>query len=163
MKPLTDFFYGPTESDRPRSLIAPLLGSRFGRETVGSIGLKVGSVGLAFITTVLLTRLLGPTSYGVYSYVIALVTLLSVPSEFGLPTLVVRETARGIVNQDHEAVQGVWRWSSRTTAIISLVLVLLTIAGLWLFKEPITSPRLITFLWALALVPLIALDRKSVV
>jgi O-antigen/teichoic acid export membrane protein len=41
--------------------------------------------------------------------------------------------------------------------MISLTLVALTILGIWLFREPLTSQRLITFLCALALVPLIAL------
>jgi O-antigen/teichoic acid export membrane protein len=83
--------------------------------------------------------------------------LLSVPSEFGLPTLVVRETAKGMVSQNYSTVKGVWQWSGRATTVISLTLVVLTTAGIWLFREPLTSQRLITFLCALALVPLIAL------
>ena len=112
--------------DRLPSLIARLFTSRIGRETLGSMGLKLTSVGLVFLSTVILARMLGPADYGVYSYVYALISLLSVPSEFGLPTLVIRETASGMVRQDYAAVQGVWRWSVRMTAIISFSLVCLT-------------------------------------
>ena len=140
-----------------QSLIAHFRTSRIGRDTLGSMSLKLANVGLTFLTTVLLARLLGPSDYGMYALVYATISLLSVPSEFGLPTLVVRETARGMLNQDYASVQGVWRWTGRATTLISLTLVVLTLAGIWLFKEPLTSQRLITFLWALALVPLIAL------
>jgi O-antigen/teichoic acid export membrane protein len=70
---------------------------------------------------------------------------------------VVRETAKGMVSQNYSTVKGVWQWSGRATTVISLTLVVLTTAGIWLFREPLTSQRLITFLCALALVPLIAL------
>jgi len=143
--------------DRLQSLTARLFKSRSGRETLGSMWLKLTSVGLVFLSTVILARMLGPADYGVYSYVYALISLLSVPSEFGLPTLVIRETASGMARQDYAAVQGVWRWSGRMTAIISLSLVCLTGIAVWLFKEPLAGRRLETFAWALALVPLIAL------
>ncbi len=119
--------------------------------------LKFVYVGLTFVSTVFLARLMGPAEYGVYSYVYALISLLSVPSEFGLPTLVTRETARGMASGEHARVQGIWSWATRTALVISLTLVGLTLVGIWLFREPLTSPRLVAFLWALALVPLIAL------
>ena len=134
-----------------------LLTSKLGHEIFGSMSLKLTSVGLTFLTTVLLARLLGPSDYGMYAFVYATVSLLSVPAKFGLPTLVVRETARGMLNQDYASVQGVWQWTGRVTTLISAALVVLTLAGIWFFKEPLTSQRLLTFLWALALVPLIAL------
>ncbi len=140
-----------------QSPIGRLLTSKIGRETLGSMSLKLASVGLTFLTTVLLARLLGPSDYGVYTFVYATISLLSVPSEFGLTTLVARETARGMVSQDYASVQGVWRWSGRAATLISLTLVGLSVVVIWLFREPLTSQRLITFLCALALVPLIAL------
>jgi O-antigen/teichoic acid export membrane protein len=136
-----------------------ILTSRIGRDTMGSMGLKLAGVGLSFLATVLLARLLGPSEYGVYAFVYATISLLSVPSEFGLPTLVVRETVRGMVSQDFPAVRGVWQWTGRAATLISLTLVVLSVVGIWLFREPLTSQRLLTFLCALALVPLIALGN----
>jgi O-antigen/teichoic acid export membrane protein len=139
------------------SFLNRLLTSRLGRDTVGSMSLKLANVALTFFTTVLLARLLGPSEYGVYAFVYATVSLLSVPSEFGLPTLVVRETARGMLNQDYSSVAGIWRWTGLATTYISLGLVGLSLVGIWLFREPLASQRLTTFLCALALVPLISL------
>jgi O-antigen/teichoic acid export membrane protein len=143
--------------DRLQALSARLFTSRIGQDTLGSMGLKIASTGLVFLSTVLLARSLGPSDYGVYAYVYALVSLLSVPSEFGLPTLVVRETARGIAQKDYALVQGVWHWSGWMTGIISITLVILTGIFILFFKEPLAGIRLETFLWGLALVPLIAL------
>lgn len=140
-----------------QSQLARLFSSPIGRQTIGSMVLKFAYVGFTFIISVLLARLMGPAQYGVYSYVYALISLLSVPSEFGLPNLVIRETARGLANGDFPRVQGIWSWATRTTAVISLSLVALTLAGIWLLRAPLSNPRLVTFLWALALVPLIAL------
>jgi O-antigen/teichoic acid export membrane protein len=64
-----------------------------------------------------------------------------------------------MVSQDFHVVRGVWQWTSRATTLISLSLVVLSVIGIWLFREPLTSQRLLTFLCALALVPLIALGN----
>ena len=143
--------------ERARLYIDKAIRSRIGRETFYSLILKLVSVGLAFASTAILARILGPADYGVYSYVIALVTLLTVPSEFGLPALIIRETASGMAREDYSAVQGVWVWSSRTTGIISLSLVGLSVITILLFRQSLAGSRLETFIWALALVPLIAL------
>jgi len=143
--------------NRARTYFNKAIKSRIGRETISSLILKLISVGLAFASTAILARILGPADYGVYSYVIALVTLLTIPSEFGLPALIIRETASGMAREDYSAVQGVWVWSSRTTGIISLSLVGLSVITILLFGTSLAGSRLETFIWGLALVPLIAL------
>ncbi|NOT05859.1 MAG: oligosaccharide flippase family protein [Anaerolineales bacterium] len=144
---------------RLQSLITRIFTSRIGRETLSSVGLRIASTGLTFLSVVLLARVLGPAEYGVYSYVYALISLLAVPSEFGLPILVVRETARGMAREDYATVQGIWRWAGWLTIVISLGLISLTGIAIWFFKEPLAGRRLETFLWALMLVPLIALGN----
>jgi hypothetical protein len=39
--------------------------SPIGRETLGSLGLKISNTGFAFLGTVLLARILTPTGYGI--------------------------------------------------------------------------------------------------
>ncbi len=157
MKTFAQFISDRAGRDSMQSRLAQLFASPIGQQTVGSMGLKFAYVGFTFITTVFLARLMGPAQYGIYSYVYALITLLSVPSEFGLPNLVVRETARGMANRDYAKVQGIWNWATRIALGMSLSLVGLTVAGIWLFRAPLTNQRLVAFLWALVLVPLIAL------
>jgi O-antigen/teichoic acid export membrane protein len=67
------------------------------RGGAGSALLKAGHKALLLATAVLLARVLGVESYGVYSWALAVVTLLAVPANLGLPTLGrERDTARGL-------------------------------------------------------------------
>lgn len=133
--------------------------SSIGRDAIGSFGLKVTYTGLSFIGAALLARLLGPSGYGVYAYAYAMVSLLSIPSQFGLPNLVVRETARGMAQGDFSAVQGIWRWAGRMVGQISFALVALAALAAWFFRGTLDAERLATYTWALALVPLVALGN----
>lgn len=75
-----------------------------------------------FAVTVLLARMLGPAGYGVYALAQSLVTLLTVPAEFGLPTLVIRETAVAATQRDWAALHGMLRWSQRFVLVASAAL-----------------------------------------
>ena len=136
-----------------------LLKSKIGHETLGSMGLKISSTGLMFVSTVVLARTLGPADFGIYAYVYGLVSLLSIPSQFGLPALVVRETAQGMAQKEYSFVNGIWRWSGLMTGLISLAVLILAGGFILIFKEPLSGKRLETFIWGLALVPLIALGN----
>jgi O-antigen/teichoic acid export membrane protein len=139
------------------SLSSPFLD--LGGEALWSLGLKVTYAGLTFVVTMLLVRLLGATGYGVYAYILALITVLSIPSQFGLPPLVLRETAKGMAREDASLVRGVWVWAGRFVGFTALVLVLLAGLAIWLFHEHFSGAYLSTFAWALLLVPLAALGN----
>jgi hypothetical protein len=64
------------------------------RGGVGSVAVKIGSTLLNVILAVVLARALGAEGFGVYSFVFALITILAIPAQMGLPNLVVRETAQ---------------------------------------------------------------------
>lgn len=132
---------------------------QIGREMLVSMGLKFSRMGLVFLGTVLLARILGPSDYGVYSYVFAIISIISIPSQFGLPTLVVRETASGVAQKKYSQVQGVWRWSGKMVVIISIFLIAFSGLYTFLYKYGEMDVRSETFLWGLALVPLIALGN----
>jgi O-antigen/teichoic acid export membrane protein len=100
---------------------------------------------------------LGPEGYGVYAFAFALLTLLSIPAQAGLPQLVVRETAKARANEDWQLMLGIWRWSTRFIALFSMALVLFIGGILWLGGEWIDPNRRNTLLAGLLLVPLLAL------
>ncbi|MBQ0831299.1 MAG: flippase [Marinobacter sp.] len=96
--------------------------------------------GLAFLLTVLLARVMGPESYGVYSFVLSLLILLSIPLQAGLPSLAVREVAKAEIAEDWPVIKGMWFWIVRTillySAILAGVLMILDVAGIsWLSHE----------------------------
>lgn len=136
-----------------------LLPTRLVQDTGWSFALKIASTGLSFLVTVALARLLGAEGYGIYAYAYALVTLLAMPAHSGLPDLIVRETARGMAHDRPDLVQGAWRWAGRVVAVLSLAMVLVLGPVLVAWQGGVDSPQGCTLVWALALVPLMALGN----
>lgn len=93
-----------------------------GRAVAGGF-LKVAATALAFIVTVVLARTMGPDNFGAYSYAIALVTLLAVPAQVGLPGVVVRVTAEAVALGKVATARSVWRWASSVAGGLSALLV----------------------------------------
>lgn len=120
-----------------------------------SLGIKVSSVGAGMIIAIILARFLGPSAYGEYSYILAIVTLLAIPAQLGLPNLVVRETARAQLAGTPELTLAVWRWVYKIVALISAIGVLLLLAAYKLL--PHQKIDFWSFFWALPLLPLLAL------
>jgi len=139
--------------------LSAVLGSRLAREGFWTLVLKSANTLLAFVTTVLLARLLGAEGYGMYAYALALVTLLAMPAHAGLPNLVLRETARGMAEARPDHVRGVWRWAGRVVAGLSALVVVAAGPLLVIWQGGLSSPQGRTLAWALLLVPLIALGN----
>jgi O-antigen/teichoic acid export membrane protein len=133
------------------------LKSELARNGIGSLILKAAYILLSFAITVTLARMLGVDGYGVYAYVFALVSLLSIPAEFGLPNLVMRETAKALASQEWGAIQGVWRWAGKITAVLTVILVLGAGVVMLIWRDRFSREQMITLSWGLALVPLVAL------
>jgi O-antigen/teichoic acid export membrane protein len=126
------------------------------RGGAGSLLARVSEVVLGLAVVVLLARLLGPAGYGVYAFVFALVSVVSVPVRMGLPSLVVRETARGQSLGDWAAVRGVWRWANGVVVLLSLLVACVGMMALlagWVDGESLKQ----TLPWGIALIPVMAL------
>lgn len=98
------------------------LGALLIKASIGSAGLRVTSMLLSFLVGVLLARNLGPSGYGIYALVMAIIALLTVPTEFGLPSLVTREVAVARAEKDWGRIRGVLSWANTVVAILSLSL-----------------------------------------
>lgn len=150
---------GDPQPSRYRWLAGEGLGAQLARGGLGSVVLKLLSAGIALSITVLLARSLGPAGYGVYAYVLALVTLMAIPAEFGLPSLVVRETARAQVGRRWDLIRGMWRWAILAAATLSLGVAVVAGGLAWVLSERFTGLQLTTFAWGLLLLPLVALGN----
>jgi O-antigen/teichoic acid export membrane protein len=135
------------------------LRTRLLRGGVGSLAIKLGSVGLSFAVAVQLARVLGPDGYGVYALVFAIVTVLAVPTQLGLPQLVIRETARAQAAGDWGRLRGLWRWSNLVVWASSGAIALLGLAVVWTFDEHISQTVSYTLIAGFALVPFMALGN----
>ena len=142
---LTSFRSRPGGSDFRRALW---------RGGLGSLGVKAAQAVLAFAVAVTLARLLGPEGYGVYAFALAVLMIIALPAQVGLPHLVVRETAKAQADGDWGLMRGLWRWSNWAVVLVSGLALAVVVAVLWL-TDP--SPRRETLIIGAALIPLVAL------
>ncbi len=124
----------------------------------GTFGIKTATTGLSFITTILLTRLLGASGYGVYSYAMAWIGLLTLPAVLGLDKLLVREVAASQAQSAWSLTNGLLVWSNRTVLSVSMGVALL-VAGIATFIFNRSDTLLMYTFWvAVFLLPLNALN-----
>ena len=70
-------------------------------------GMRLIEMVLGVVVASLLARTLGLERLGVYTVVMASLSLAAVPTQFGMPTVVMREVARAEANQDWAKLKGV--------------------------------------------------------
>lgn len=129
--------------------------------TFASITIKIISVSLSFFTAIILARILGPGGYGDYAYVFALVSILIIPIQFGLPDLIIRETARAKQLDRWATTRGLWRWSNALVVLMSIVLITIVLGLESFIKNQIPNLNIDTLYWGLLLIPFIAFTRVS--
>jgi O-antigen/teichoic acid export membrane protein len=90
------------------------------------------------VVTMLLARILGPEGFGVYALAQSTVALLAVPTQLGLPILVIREAALAQEQRNWGLMRGVLLWSLRAVLMTSLVIGTTTfvVAHLWRGSSP---------------------------
>lgn len=121
------------------------------------VSMRVLAVLASLLSSVALARTLGPEAYGTYAFVLALVALLALPAQVGLPTLITRETAKAATLQDWGLLRGLWTWSGRFIVIASAFIIAAVVIGFVAFPDIISSERRAAFAWGIWLVPLLAL------
>ena len=128
---------------------------RSARGALGTFALKVGGTALGFVSSILLTNLLGTTSYGAYALAFAWVNLLTIPAVLGLGELLVREVSVYRTQGALGKLNGILRWANLTAFLASLVIALLASFIIW--RTQGISPSSLAFIIALSSLPLAAL------
>ncbi len=140
--------------DKNNGLRAELLRGGLGVFVVYSAGIL-----LNLALAVLLARLLGPEEFGLYSFLIAFTTLLSVLALSGLPALVTRETARAEAKEKWATIKGLWRWASGVALISSVILMAIAAVAWPLIASTQPSLPRMAYVAGLALIPLMVYLR----
>ena len=130
---------------------------RLTKNAAGSFGLKIASLGLAFVTSVLLARLFGPEGYGLYSYVIAWLFVLLIPASLGMQSLLVREVAAYQARSEWRLMHGLLHWANQAVLVVSIGIALLAAIVVWLVVGEANSQMLAIFGLALISLPWLAL------
>jgi O-antigen/teichoic acid export membrane protein len=135
------------------------LGATLVRVSVGSVGIRVAGMIFGFITGVLLARGLGVEGYGVYGLAMSIISVATIPTEFGLPQLVTREVAAAQARNDWSHVFGVSQWADRAVIWSSAGVFTVVIAALVLMRQHISLALGVTIATGMALLPFIALGN----
>ena len=129
------------------------------RGTVGSFGLKVINAFLNLALSIFLARTLAPEGYGIYAFAFSVMTLLAVPVQLGLPTLLVREVARYQYAAQWGLLRGILQRANQAVLLLSLVIGLAAAGAAGWLMEGMDAVQRATLGWALLLLPLGAFNR----
>ncbi len=124
-----------------------------------SSGINIFVLFLKLATVVLLARLMGPEQYGVYVSAFAIMTILAIPAQAGLPVLVVREIAAYMAVDHWGYAKGLLGWVWNFVFLMSFVIAGGGLLVTLLLGDQISSADQMTLAWALLLLPSLALVR----
>lgn len=140
-------------------LTSPGLRTEVLRALIGSAGVRIVGMFFAFLVGVQLARALGAEGYGVYGLAMSIISLLAIPMQFGLPSLLTREIAAAEVKNEWSIIRGILDWSNRTVIMLSIAITLVMLTALFLFTKQINSELQYTLFSGLLLMPFIALGN----
>ncbi len=106
-----------------------------------------------------LARILGAERYGIYTYVLAWITILGIPVQIGLPNLLVREIAIYQAKEQWGLLKGLLLWAFQTVFILALAFVFIAALVTREISRGVGDEQLATFGWGLLLLPLIAVGE----
>lgn len=131
-------------------------------KVAGTFGLRVASTGLAFLTNILLARLLGIAGFGIYTYAFAWVRFLNFPATFGLDNLLVREISIYQTKSNWNLARGILSWTNWVVLLLSGAIALIAIGfavGFNLYSEP---QMLWSFVVAMLMLPIMTLRNLRI-
>lgn len=123
-----------------------------------SLAIRFAGLALSFVSTVMLARILGSRGYGEYAYVYTIVTVLTIPSQFGLPTLLMREVANMEAAARWSLLRGLLVRSHQAVAFVSALAIILGVVATELIRSREQVTGTVTMLWGFALLPALAFE-----
>lgn len=117
----------------------------------GVFVLKIGYVFLSLAIALLLARFLGPKGLGAYSFALSIVQIILMFIVFGLPQVVIRESAVYASQRKWGKLKGLISWCNRTVFFSSLIFTSLGMIGVFILrsKDPELAQALLISLFAL--------------
>jgi O-antigen/teichoic acid export membrane protein len=96
----------------------------FAKKVSASAGMVGANAVLGLLTTIVLAKNLGASSFGLYAFALSMIALLSIPVQAGLPALLVREVAQAKAKENWGYVLGISRFSTLLVMAFSVVMLL---------------------------------------
>lgn len=127
------------------------------RAGAGGLGMRVLSLFATLLSSVVLARVLGDASYGLYVFALSVTALLALPVQFGVPTLVIRETARADTERDWVALHSIRVWAFRVNVIFGVIIIGAVLLFTWIVGDGLSEDSRRVFWLAAALILPVAL------
>lgn len=133
------------------------LGPVLVKAVTGSALVRIVGMGFGFLVGIQLARGMGPAGYGIYGLVMAFVSIIAVPVEFGVPALLTREVAANSAKSKWGEVRGALDWAQRTVLFSFCALLVTLVLVAWIFSDKIDSGLLLPGLIGIFYIPVAAL------
>ena len=124
------------------------------RGGIGNVIIRAIYSLLTFLISILLTRFMGASIFGVFSYFTSVLAVLSIPSQLGMPLLIIRETAQALELKLWGKIKGLWQWSAWLALLMSIIFAIGSYAVVFIAKIPLTVDQQGSMEWGLILLPL---------
>ncbi len=126
---------------------------RFAVGSAAAVAVYFGGVGITFLSQLLIARILGAESFGIYAYVFAWMSVLAYGAALGFQVALLRFIPAYDTKQDWGLLKGVLQYAHRRVFLLSILIVAIG-AGAVLSRADAISPELRdTFLIGFLLVP----------
>ena len=142
-------------------LFGPGLGPFLVRSVAGTGVIQLWGMAFGFLVGVQLARGLGPTMYGQYGIAMAAIGILSIPGQFGLPRLVIREVAAALPSGNSSLIRGITAWAARFSWWVSGAVAVLTAICALAYSLTEQGEVAKALLFGAMLVPLMTLTRVT--
>ncbi|WP_407153967.1 oligosaccharide flippase family protein [Bradyrhizobium sp. STM 3557] len=133
-------------------------GQPLARSSIAALAVYVVGAGLTCVAQLVIARIIGPDSYGVYAYVLAWVTLLGYLSTLGFHVSLLRFVPTYQINDEWALVRGVIQYSQRGAAGTAITIVLIGICGIVALHRSLRPELALTFLLGMIMVPFLTLN-----
>lgn len=126
---------------------------RFAYGSAAAVVVFFGGAGLAFFTQLLIARILGPESFGIYAYVFAWMSVLAYGTALGFQVALLRFVSVYDSKSAWSLLRGVIRYSERRVGAVGLCVILIGVAGILIRGQAMEPELSDTFLIGFLLVP----------
>lgn len=135
------------------------LKARLIRGGLGSAGIQAANRVLTLALGIILARSLGAEGYGVYTYAFAIMSLLMVIAEAGVPTLLMREVAASLGREEWGLLRGALIRGGQFVGLVATCVSVIGLIVLWCLAEGLSTSVLYTTALMLLVLPVSALCK----
>ena len=132
----------------------------FARSAIGNASVQATGRVLALVLGLILARSLGPEGFGIYAYAVAIMGILMVAAEAGVPTLLMREIAAAEGRGDWGLLRGMIRWGLQVVAFVSVSITATGILVLAVLPDGIMTAGRAAIFIMLFILPVVVITKS---